>query len=68
MAIPDEDLPGLLDAARFMDANECRTVLEAAKSSAGKPPAHDGDEKQWVGHTRDDGEHEQRTEGCQMLG
>lgn len=36
LAVPDADLPGLLDAARFMDANECETVIPAAKGSAGK--------------------------------
>lgn len=39
LAVPPEDLPGLLEAARFMDANECRTVLEAARGSAGKSSA-----------------------------
>jgi regulator of RNase E activity RraA len=39
LAIPPEDLSGLLDAARFMDANECRTVLEAARCHAGKTHA-----------------------------
>lgn len=31
---PDE-APALLDAARFMDANECNTVIPAARGSAG---------------------------------
>ncbi len=36
MAIPREDEAGLLDAARFMDANECETVIPAARSTMGK--------------------------------
>jgi regulator of RNase E activity RraA len=36
LAVPDEDLPDLLEAARFMDANECETVIAAARDSAGK--------------------------------
>jgi len=35
MAIPPEDEPQLLEAARFMDSNECRTVIEAARSATG---------------------------------
>ena len=35
MAIPDEDADRLLDAARFMDSNECNTVIAAARASAG---------------------------------
>lgn len=31
---PDEE-PNLLEAARFMDANECQTVIPAARGSAG---------------------------------
>jgi regulator of RNase E activity RraA len=38
LAIPDEDVPTLLEAARFMDANECNTVIAAARESAGKTP------------------------------
>ncbi len=37
LAIPEEDQPRLLEAARFMDSNECQTVIAAARSSAGKP-------------------------------
>lgn len=33
---PDEQA-GLLEAARFMDANECETVIPAARGSAGLP-------------------------------
>jgi 4-hydroxy-4-methyl-2-oxoglutarate aldolase len=36
LAIPSDDEAGLLDAARFMDANECETVIPAARYSAGK--------------------------------
>jgi 4-hydroxy-4-methyl-2-oxoglutarate aldolase len=39
MAIPQEDQQGLLEAARFMDSNECQTVIAAARNSAGKSPA-----------------------------
>jgi regulator of RNase E activity RraA len=35
LAIEPEEEPLLLDAARFMDANECRTVIQAARASAG---------------------------------
>lgn len=35
MAIPDEDVHGLLEASRFMDANECNTIIAAARSGAG---------------------------------
>jgi regulator of RNase E activity RraA len=37
LAIPPEDEHGLLDAARFMDSNECRTVIQAARGCAGLP-------------------------------
>lgn len=37
LAIPPEDEPLLLEAARFMDTNECRTTISAARSSAGLP-------------------------------
>ena len=36
LVIPDEDQPRLLAAARFMDSNECQTVIRAARSTAGK--------------------------------
>ncbi len=36
LAVPPEDEGGLLEAARFMDANECETVIAAARASAGK--------------------------------
>ncbi|HEY2953273.1 MAG TPA: RraA family protein [Verrucomicrobiae bacterium] len=35
LAIPPEDVVPLLEAARFMDANECNTVVAAARSTAG---------------------------------
>ena len=35
LVIPPEDQQRLLDAARFMDANECSTVIPAARGSAG---------------------------------
>ena len=35
IAINPDEAPTLLDAARFMDANECNTVIPAARSSAG---------------------------------
>lgn len=37
LVIPPEDEPGLLAAVRFMDSNECRTVIAAARSGAGLP-------------------------------
>ncbi len=36
LVLPEEDQPSLLDASRFMDANECMTVIPAARSTAGK--------------------------------
>jgi len=36
LVVPREDEAGLLDAARFMDDNECRTMIAAARASAGK--------------------------------
>ncbi len=37
LAIEEAEAAQLLDAARFMDSNECRTVIPAARSAAGKP-------------------------------
>jgi regulator of RNase E activity RraA len=37
LAIPPQDEEGLLEAARFMDSNECQTVIPAARSASGKP-------------------------------
>ncbi len=36
LAVPADDLPRLLEAARFMDANECNTVIAAARDTAGQ--------------------------------
>jgi len=35
LAVPEEDEARLLEAAAFMDANECRTVIAAARGAAG---------------------------------
>lgn len=35
MIIPAEDEANLLEAARFMDSNECQTMIEAARGTAG---------------------------------
>lgn len=35
LAIPREEESGLLEAAQFMDANECETVIAAARAAAG---------------------------------
>lgn len=36
LAIPDEDAENLLEASRFMDSNECNTVIATARSASGK--------------------------------
>jgi regulator of RNase E activity RraA len=36
LVIPGEDANNLLDAARFMDSNECNTVIAAARNASGK--------------------------------
>ena len=36
LVIPEEDQPRLLDAARFMDQNECDTYLAAAREASGR--------------------------------
>lgn len=36
LVIPEEDEMRLLEAARFMDGNECRTVIPAARGATGK--------------------------------
>jgi 4-hydroxy-4-methyl-2-oxoglutarate aldolase len=36
LIIPDEDTGRILEAARFMDSNECSTVIAAARNSQGK--------------------------------
>jgi 4-hydroxy-4-methyl-2-oxoglutarate aldolase len=39
LAVPREDEPRLLEAARFMDSNECQTIIPAARDIAGKTSA-----------------------------
>jgi len=39
LAVPPEDQPRLLEAARFMDSNECQTLIAAARDTAGLSPA-----------------------------
>jgi 4-hydroxy-4-methyl-2-oxoglutarate aldolase len=39
LVIPDEDIENLLDAAIFMDNNECNTIIAAARSAAGRSKA-----------------------------
>lgn len=36
LVVPEEEQPHLLEASRFMDANECLTVIPAARDTAGK--------------------------------
>ncbi|MBS1809442.1 MAG: RraA family protein [Acidobacteria bacterium] len=36
IAIPPEDEQGLLDASRFMDSNECKTVIDVARTTCGQ--------------------------------
>jgi 4-hydroxy-4-methyl-2-oxoglutarate aldolase len=36
LVIPDEDQNKLLEAARFMDSNECKTMIHVARNSWGK--------------------------------
>ncbi len=38
LAVPFGEEPRLLEAARMMDTNECRTVIEAARDCVGKSP------------------------------
>ncbi len=38
LAVPPGEEKGLLEAAKFMDANECRTVIAAARDIQGKTP------------------------------
>jgi 4-hydroxy-4-methyl-2-oxoglutarate aldolase len=35
LVIPDEDQESLLEASRFMDSNECKTLIPAARSTIG---------------------------------
>lgn len=37
LVVPPEDEARLLEAARFMDSNECQTMIACARSAAGKP-------------------------------
>jgi hypothetical protein len=37
LVVPEEDEAPLLEAARFMDMNECHTLIPAARESAGLP-------------------------------
>jgi 4-hydroxy-4-methyl-2-oxoglutarate aldolase len=39
LVVPPEDEPRLLEAARFMDANECNTMIAAGRAAEGKPIA-----------------------------
>lgn len=39
LVVPPEDEPRLLEAARFMDDNECRTMIAAARASSGRSTA-----------------------------
>jgi regulator of RNase E activity RraA len=36
LVVSPEEQPGLLEAARFMDANECSTIISAARDTAGR--------------------------------
>ncbi len=36
LVVPEEDMDALYDASSFMDANECNTVIAAARSASGK--------------------------------
>ena len=36
LVVPTEDQPALLEAARFMDANECGTLIPAARDASGR--------------------------------
>jgi len=38
LAVPAEDEARLLEAARFLDGNECRTLIAAARDSTGRKP------------------------------
>lgn len=37
IALPEADEPRLLEAARFMDSNECKTLIPVGRGGAGKP-------------------------------
>lgn len=36
LVVPEEDMDALYEASSFMDANECNTVIEAARNAPGK--------------------------------
>ncbi len=36
LVVPEEDMDALYDASSFMDANECNTVIAAARNASGK--------------------------------
>ena len=36
LLIPDDDQDKILEAARFMDSNECQTVIKATRGASGK--------------------------------
>lgn len=36
LVVPEEDMDALYEASSFMDANECNTVIEAARNASGK--------------------------------
>ncbi len=38
LAVPPDEETGLLEAAKFMDANECRTLIAAARDTVGRSP------------------------------
>jgi regulator of RNase E activity RraA len=38
LVIPKEDEAGLLEAARFMDSNECNTLIATARNGSGLAP------------------------------
>ena len=39
LVVPPDDQPALLEAARFMDANECNTLIAAARDTGGRSTA-----------------------------
>ena len=36
LVVPPEDQPGLLEAVRFMDSNECNTIIPATRDTTGR--------------------------------
>ncbi|HYF37831.1 MAG TPA: RraA family protein, partial [Prosthecobacter sp.] len=38
LSVPADEQEGLLEAARFMDANECNTVMPVVRGSTGRSP------------------------------